>query len=439
MSVRLFSSKPLFAVLLAGLFIGIGGGWGMHALFTPTVLNAQTTEALQRQIDVASTEIQRLQKEISALQSQLVTTAAEKATLQKAISELNLQIKKLQTEISLTQSKINQKDSQIKLLAGTIATTTTAVERTRESAAQSLRILDTLDHQPLVLQILNGGSLSSFFDAAVRITNVYVALQDHVRELSRLKNNLESTKAVTEAARAQLANLHNELGSQQKGLVGARSTQNQLLTTTKSKEANYQALIAQKKKEQAAFQEALNRYESQLKSVGAGEVPTPGALLSWPVKNVTVTQYFGNTPFASANPQVYNGSGHTGIDLAAAPGTPILAADDGVVVATGNTDEVCPYASFGKWVFIKHPTGLGTLYAHLSTIGTSAGTSVSRGSTVGYSGSTGYATGPHLHFGVYVASAVVIQRLPTAVRCPFLIPIAPRSAYLNPISYLPAR
>lgn len=435
---RLFGTKSLLFAIPIGLILGCGGVV-LGAAFSPLPLYAQLSDTLKGQIDVANAEIIRLQKEIEQLQSSLTTTAAEKVTLQKAVSELNLQIKKLQASISLTQAKINQKDAAIQLLSGTIATTTSAVESQRKSAAQSLRILDRLDRQPLVLTLLAGGTLSSFFDAAVKIASLQVALQHHIEQLSALKNNLQSTKSETESARASLASLRQELGSQQKGLVSARSTQSQLLSATKNKEASYQALIAKKKKEQAQFQQALNRYESQLKGVAAGDVPPPGPLLSWPVRSVNVTQYFGNTPFASANPQVYNGSGHTGIDLAASPGTPILAADGGTVVATGNTDEVCPYASFGKWVFIKHPTGLGTLYAHLSTIGVSAGEGVARGATIGYSGVTGYATGPHLHFGVYVASAVTIQRLPTATRCPFLIPIAPRSGYLNPISYLPAR
>jgi murein DD-endopeptidase MepM/ murein hydrolase activator NlpD len=424
-------------MLVIGILAGVVSGYGLHSVFQPTALYAQSKEVLQQQIDVANTEIARLQKEISQLQSQLTTTSKEKATLQKAITELNLQIKKLQTQISLTQAEIDEKDSQIKLLAGTIATTTSAVENERASAAESLRMLDNLDRQPLVLQLLSGGTLSSYFDAAVQIADVQTALQNHIRKLSDLKTDLESVKAVSENELAKLATLHNALGTQQKGLVSARSSQNELLSVTKNKEANYQALIKKKQQERAQFQDALSNYESKLKAVGTSEVPATGAQLAWPLSSVTITQYFGNTPFATANPQVYNGKGHTGIDLAASPGTPVMAADNGIVVATGNTDEICPYASFGKWVFIKHPTGLGTLYAHLSTIGTSAGASVTRGQVIGYSGSTGYATGPHLHFGVYVASSVNIQQLPTAVRCPFRIPIAPPSGYLNPMSYLP--
>jgi murein DD-endopeptidase MepM/ murein hydrolase activator NlpD len=90
-------------------------------------------------------------------------------------------------------------------------------------------------------------------------------------------------------------------------------------------------------------------------------------VLAWPVDEPYITQYFGNTAFATQNPQVYGGKGHNAVDLRASPGTPIKAARGGVVKGTGNTDLTCPGASYGKWIFIEHDNGLSTIYAHLST------------------------------------------------------------------------
>ena len=151
-----------------------------------------------------------------------------------------------------------------------------------------------------------------------------------------------------------------------------------------------------------------------------------------------ITQYFGNTPFATANPQVYNGHGHNAIDLGASPGTPLKSARTGVVLGTGNTDITCPGASYGKWVFIQHDNGLSTIYAHLSVISVSKGDSVETGSVIGYSGSTGYATGPHLHFGVYASSGSEIASFPSksCAGKTYTMPVADISAYLNPLSYL---
>jgi murein DD-endopeptidase MepM/ murein hydrolase activator NlpD len=161
--------------------------------------------------------------------------------------------------------------------------------------------------------------------------------------------------------------------------------------------------------------------------------------LQWPLDSVRITQYFGNTPFATANPQIYSGHGHSGVDLAASPGTPVKAARSGVVLGTGNTDLTCPGASFGKWVFIKHDNGLSTLYAHLATILVSQGDMVQTGQLVGYSDTTGYATGPHLHFGVYASGGSEIASFPSS-SCKgktYTMPVGDLSAYLNPLSYLP--
>ena len=111
---------------------------------------------------------------------------------------------------------------------------------------------------------------------------------------------------------------------------------------------------------------------------------------------------------------------------------------DGVVIATGDTDKVCPGASYGRWIMIKHRNGLSTLYGHLELIKVGQGQEVGVGDTIGYSGNTGYSTGPHLHFTVYVSSAVDVKELPSKScrGAVFRIPVAAANAYLDPQAYL---
>ena len=167
-------------------------------------------------------------------------------------------------------------------------------------------------------------------------------------------------------------------------------------------------------------------------------MPSTGSgVLAWPVDSVKITQFFGKTSFSTQNPQVYNGKGHNGIDLRASVGTPIKAALAGTVEGVGDTDTVCPRASYGKWVLIRHANGLSTLYAHLSLIRVGPGQSVSTREIVGYGGNTGYSTGPHLHFTVYATQGVKITALKSrACRGTYTIPVADLKAYLNPLSYL---
>lgn len=94
-------------------------------------------------------------------------------------------------------------------------------------------------------------------------------------------------------------------------------------------------------------------------------------------------------------------SPHTGMDISAPEGTPILASNSGRVVL------VAEHFFEGKAVFIDHGAGLYSMYFHLKEPGVRQGQSVRRGDVIGWVGSTGRATGPHLHWGVRLAGARV--------------------------------
>ena len=100
---------------------------------------------------------------------------------------------------------------------------------------------------------------------------------------------------------------------------------------------------------------------------------------SRPLSSYTIT-----TPFMT---------GHSGIDLAAPLGTPVMAADSGVVIFSGWNDW-----GYGILVVLDHGNGWTSYYGHLSATAVSCGQFVSRGEYIGQVGSTGRSTGPHLHF-----------------------------------------
>lgn len=92
---------------------------------------------------------------------------------------------------------------------------------------------------------------------------------------------------------------------------------------------------------------------------------------------------------------------HAGIDFAAAYGSPIYAATDGVVSYSGR------HGGHGNYVRLEHGNGLATGYAHMSRIAARYGQRVRQGQVIGYVGSSGLSTGPHLHYELYRSGRTV--------------------------------
>ncbi len=114
---------------------------------------------------------------------------------------------------------------------------------------------------------------------------------------------------------------------------------------------------------------------------GRSSEPVASGSFRWPAGG-NITQYFGE-------------NGHTGIDLASGIGSPVYAADSGVVVTALKLSY-----GYGWHLVIDHGNGYKTLYGHLSAFFADYGERVNKGDRIGSVGSTGLSTGPHLHFEI---------------------------------------
>ncbi|HEX3527780.1 MAG TPA: M23 family metallopeptidase [Thermoanaerobaculia bacterium] len=110
-----------------------------------------------------------------------------------------------------------------------------------------------------------------------------------------------------------------------------------------------------------------------------------------PVKGI-FTSGFGTR----SDPLTHGRGIHQGVDIAAAPGQPVRASADGIVMAASEQ------GGLGKAVFLAHGYGLSTRYGHLSAVSVRPGQKVKRGDVIGRVGSTGRSTGYHLHYEVRI-------------------------------------
>jgi murein DD-endopeptidase MepM/ murein hydrolase activator NlpD len=149
---------------------------------------------------------------------------------------------------------------------------------------------------------------------------------------------------------------------------------------------------------QAAFRRTLRIVATLLALTGCAIEPSrpdvervpPGAAVPAPVPPPIISR-FGDWGGHGGVPRLWQ---HSGVDIRAKVGTPILAAAGGTVIRVGQQPLT------GKFVTVQHTVDLATVYYHLSATTAKVGQAVSRGEPLGRSGMTGNATAPHLHFGV---------------------------------------
>jgi len=146
--------------------------------------------------------------------------------------------------------------------------------------------------------------------------------------------------------------------------------------------------LAEQRRRQEALRQAQLR-QAQVQRPQVRQVSYQEGRMRWPLSGFRITTYFGQRGVFQRF--------HTGIDLAAPHGTPIVAARSGQVRVAGWSS-----VGYGFHVVLDHGGGLETLYAHMSRIAVRPGEWVEGGQVIGYVGSTGWSTGPHLHFEVRV-------------------------------------
>ena len=333
-----------------------------------------------------------------------LSLTAEVAQEEATISNLEAEIARLDTEIADTQARIEVEKQELAVMSRAIY---------RQPTSFWLLIAQSGNlHEALVATA----------DAVVAGQRAH-ALQDRLQaDLVKLQadrdarqTDLDHESNTRDLLVANLSSLQEVMG-QQTAVSGQLTTLVAQLQTAKSHLRNQPPTVTTNLAQLLEAQEQdliLRSYQTAWAQaeVGTGLAIVNHALplgktiaglkLSYPMTQFTVTQGFGPTTFALEPPLGPYRHFHTGVDLSAPLGAPVMAAAAGVVVAVGHSA-----LGYGNYIVIAHGGGIATLYGHLLQTSVSAGQKVARGQLIGLEGSTGYSTGPHVHFELRVDDQV---------------------------------
>ena len=351
------------------------------------------------------------------LGSNLADALAAQQQLQQSLQDNAAQQGVLQGKISAAEAKIADLDLQIADAKRREAILARRIEAKRAQLRQLARAVYSAPESALVV-LAESESLS---DLLTRIADLNVAGARAAEIKDSLKRDLAALqleREKEEAARAEQIKLRDQLGSDLSQLKSLQAQQETSLaqlevkiaqTRTELARLNTQSAqlaqqVTQMLQQQqdaiiaAAMQSVWTQLQLWVQSNNVGQIPTSSGHSTkfrfiWPEPQAQISQPFGPSTYWFEPPYGSYPHFHTGIDLVEPFGSPVQAADDGVVALVGSSS-----SGYGNYVVIAHSGGLNTLYGHLSTALVSVGQQVTQGTVVGLEGSTGNSTGAHLHF-----------------------------------------
>ena len=351
------------------------------------------------------------------LSSNLADALAAQQQLRQSLQDNAAQQTAVQAKIADEEQKIAQLEVEITFDQQQEAVLADRIDSEREQLRQLARAVYVAPSSPLVVL----AEASSLGDLLSRIANLNVAgsRADQVKsqlavDLSQLQTQRqkEQDARADEVARKdrlsdELAQLQALEKQQEKSMseletkIAQTRTEIYLLSRQSAQLAQEVTDMLQREEDAiiaAAMQSVWTQMQLWSQSNNVGQIVTsPGHSTKyrfiWPEPHAQISQPFGPSQYWFEPAYGSYPHFHTGIDLVEPFGSPVYAADDGIVALVGSST-----SGYGNYVVIAHSGGLDTLYGHLSAALVKAGQQVVQGQPIGLEGSTGNSTGPHVHF-----------------------------------------
>jgi murein DD-endopeptidase MepM/ murein hydrolase activator NlpD len=364
----------------------------MLSLLTTAMVFAPRPTAADELSDKQN-QAKQIQGLMDSLKQKIQEAKDQESQLQAVINSLDSRIQQTEQSINAGQAKLDQIGAALSDAQTQLATTRAKLAVDKRQLAEELVFIYKEGGTSTINQVLGSSSFNQFWQKLIDL-----------RRLASSQQNILTTVQTEEAQVTSLVATISDEQSQQKQLLASLHSQASELQVELGAR---QAAVLQLQQVQAADAKKLAEAEQALKDVDNEIAAIKAAMAAaaargggnghfvWPEQG-PITQGFGCTtyPFEPWDPNCATHHFHSGIDIGAAWGTPVGAGDAGIAYTY-----VSSYG-YGNHVIIVHGNGWVSIYGHLASFAVGNGQGVGRGQTIGYEGSTGNSTGPHLHFEI---------------------------------------
>jgi murein DD-endopeptidase MepM/ murein hydrolase activator NlpD len=398
-----------FRLLVAG---GVGA----------SILLASALPTSADEISDAKARLQLIGKLKGTLKDNLQKAEAQEIALRQQLQETRDTINQTIDKIAAAERRIAELEREIAALDAKIAEEQLELRKTKAEYATFVRSAYKSDADPLA-QLLAAPDFQGFLNRAVAIEHLTYLANRLIDRIHKVDRQLHEQQDLVKGKKKEADRDRADLVDQKVALVQQQAHQQDLENRLRQSIAQVKweltaidgqsAALAQRiadmeiarqdqliaEAEQAAWQQAQFWMQHNLFTLpNSGANHSTKYALIWPLQQGSITLVFGPCTQAFEPPGFGYAHFHAGVDIAYNQGSPILAADDGVVVAAASSVLNGQLVGYGNYIIVAHRNNFFSLYGHLLGFQVKAGDSVHQGQLIGYEGSTGNSTGPHVHF-----------------------------------------
>ena len=352
------------------------------AVFITPFSQAATIEDYQYQLNQKKNQQEQVQQQLNQEKKNLEDVQAEIRSLDQKIYASQVELQELTKDLNKTKEDIAAALEELEQLQKDI-------EKQNDDLNARLRSMYKNGDVGMLSVLFGSSSMSDFMTNMDMVERVYNADAE-------LLEGLEDQYDVVDEQKNKLQALKDQLIVQQEAVSAKKAALEEDKAEVEQKRKDVQADVDSLAAQYAAVKKEADNLTETIKVLQSANTQYIGGAMCWPSQASTrITSPFGWRYLSLLGGRNY----HTGVDIGAAGGTNILAANSGKVIKAGWNN------SYGYMVMIDHGGGIVTLYAHSSKLLVKTGDVVARGQAIALIGSTGQSTGNHLHFEVRVNGA----------------------------------